>query len=196
MKTFESWIRDIKWSFIASAVLSILVGAVLIIWPDLSGEILGYIIGGLFIIYGVFSVISYVTHPILMDFGLYLFTGILSVVFGILIVSSPGIVKGTASVALGLFVMIDGIINMRRSVLLSGFGYSRWWFALLVSVLCVILGVLVLLFPALFGNILLIAVGIALILGGAADIVTICKVSKFRKELKNQTVDVDFTELP
>ena len=153
MKTLESLIRDIKWSFIASAILSILMGAVLILWPDMSGEVLGYIIGFLFIVYGIFSVISYVTHPILMDFGLYLFTGLLSVIFGILIVTNPGIVKSTASVALGLFVMIDGIINMRRSVLLSSFGYSRWWLSLTVSVLCVVLGILVLLFPSLFGNI-------------------------------------------
>lgn len=195
MKTLESLIRDIKWSFIASAILSILMGAVLILWPDMSGEVLGYIIGFLFIVYGIFSVISYVTHPILMDFGLYLFTGLLSVIFGILIVTNPGIVKSTASVALGLFVMIDGIINMRRSVLLSSFGYSRWWLSLTVSVLCVVLGILVLLFPSLFGNILLMALGIALVLGGIADIVTICKVSKFRKSLENRTVDVDFTEL-
>jgi len=195
MKTLESLIRDIKWSFIASAILSILMGAVLILWPDMSGEVLGYIIGFLFIVYGIFSVISYVTHPILMDFGLYLFTGLLSVIFGILIVTNPGIVKSTASVALGLFVMIDGIINMRRSVLLSSFGYSRWWLSLTVSVLCVVLGILVLLFPSLFGNILLMALGIAIVLGGIADIVTICKVSKFRKSLENRTVDVDFTEL-
>lgn len=195
MKTLESLIRDIKWSFIASAIISILMGAVLILWPDMSGEVLGYIIGSLFIVYGIFSVISYVTHPILMDFGLYLFTGLLSVIFGILIVTNPGIVKSTASVALGLFVMIDGIINMRRSVLLSSFGYSRWWLSLTVSILCVVLGILVLLFPSLFGNILLMALGIALVLGGIADIVTICKVSRFRKSLENRTVDVDFTEL-
>ena len=84
---------------------------------------------------------------------------------------------------------------MRRSVLLSSFGYSRWWLSLTVSVLCVVLGILVLLFPSLFGNILLMALGIALVLGGIADIVTICKVSKFRKSLENRTVDVDFTEL-
>ena len=56
----KSIIQDMKHNYIINAIIMVILGLVLVIWPDILGNILCFILGGALIVMGVFQLIGFV----------------------------------------------------------------------------------------------------------------------------------------
>ena len=56
----NSIIQDMKHNYFVNAVIMVILGLILVIWPDILGNILCYILGGALILMGIFQVIGFI----------------------------------------------------------------------------------------------------------------------------------------
>ena len=163
-----------------AALAFVALGLVLILWPDASMHVLCYLVGGALTLYGGFNVLSFVFSQE-RAFTFELVIGVLTAAIGIFALLSPDSIRDILSVVLGLVVIIDSLIGIKRAFTLRELELSGWWVRLTLSVAAAILGVLFMLQKELFGRALLIVVGCVLLYQGLSDLFTVVQISVLGK---------------
>lgn len=176
-------VREFRWSFVITAVAYILLGLFLVIWPDASMNVLCYLIGGVLTLYGFFNIFSFIFGRD-RSFSIELVIGVVTAAIGIFSLVSPNTIRDILSILLGLIVVIDSLIGIKRAFSLKELDLASWWVFLLLSLASAMLGVLFMIRKELFGEALLIVVGIVLMYEGISDLVTIIQISVLGKRLK------------
>lgn len=130
------------------AVLLIISGIVLVIWPQLALSLTCKIVGALFIAYGIVKMFSYFTKDIFQlafqfDFGL----GIVSLIIGLVLLLKSEYVVEIVSILIGIFILIDGALKVQTAMDGKFFGLEKWWVILLISLISAILGILLIILP-------------------------------------------------
>lgn len=179
----ERAVREFRWSFVITAVAYILLGLFLVIWPDASMNVLCYLIGGVLTLYGFFNIFSFIFGRD-RSFSIELVIGVVTAAIGIFSLVSPNTIRDILSILLGLIVVIDSLIGIKRAFSLKELDLASWWVFLLLSLASAMLGVLFMIRKELFGEALLIVVGIVLMYEGISDLVTIIQISVLGKRLK------------
>lgn len=175
--------REFRWSFVLSALAYILLGLFLVIWPDASMNVLCYLIGSVLTLYGFFNIFSFIFGRD-RSFSIELVIGVVTAAIGIFSLVSPNTIRDILSILLGLIVVIDSLIGIKRAFSLKELGLAPWWVLLLLSLASALLGVLFMIRKELFGEALLIVVGIVLMYEGISDLVMIMQISVLGKRLK------------
>jgi uncharacterized membrane protein HdeD (DUF308 family) len=103
--------------FIIQGILGIIIGLVVMTWPGLSLLFVAYLIGFWAIMFGAFEIVAAAAAPkdaipSGMSKGLLAFSGIISLIFGFIIVLFPG--EGVLAILwiIAAFAIILGIINI------------------------------------------------------------------------------------
>jgi uncharacterized membrane protein HdeD (DUF308 family) len=103
--------------FIIQGILGIIIGLVVMTWPGLSLLFVAYLIGFWAIMYGVFEIVAAAAAPkdaipSGMSKGLLAVSGIISLIFGFIIVLFPG--EGVLAILwiIAAFAIILGIVNV------------------------------------------------------------------------------------
>mgnify|MGYP002580753575 FL=1 len=95
-------------------------------------------------------------------------------------------------VILGLFIVVDGLVNLKRALELRRMLYLRWTVPLVLSAVSAVLGLVIVFQPFLAAEALVMLIGAVLIYEGLSDLWTIFRVSQWTKEYrKHHPVDVD-----
>ena len=115
---------------------------------------------------------------------LLLVIGVISAAIGIFALFSPSSIRDILSVILGLIVVIDSLIGIKRAFTLRELGLQSWWVLLLLSVIAAFLGVLFMIQKEIFGRALLMIVGAVLLYQGLSDLVSVIQISVIGKRLK------------
>ena len=74
------------------------------------------------------------------DWGWPLFGGILDLLFGIILLSNPGLTAATIPFIVGFWLIVSGIVVFVNSFSAKKAGYSGWFWYLLFGILVVIAG--------------------------------------------------------
>ena len=162
---WEAALREFRWSFVVAALAFVALGLVLILWPDSSMHVLCYLVGGALTLYGGFNVLSFVFSQE-RAFTFELVIGVLTAAIGIFALLSPDSIRDILSVVLGLVVIIDSLIGIKRAFTLF------------------------MLQKELFGRALLIVVGCVLLYQGLSDLFTVVQISVLGKRLKKRLDDM------
>ena len=108
----------------------------------------------------------------------------------------PPLIQGVIPVILGLYIAIDGLLSVKRTLELQRMDYSRWNINLILSLVSAGLGIFVVFHPLLTEAALFRVIGIVLLYAGVSDLWTIFQLSQWTKEyLKTHPVDVDPIDL-
>lgn len=185
-------LRQIKWNLVVLALLFIVLGVILIMWPDEFMRTSCYMLAAMLIIVGVISLINYLRKDISGILYRYdLVVGLSAVLGGILVIIKVDQLISLIPVVLGFLVTISGILKMQNSVDMLRLGQGTWYVAFCMAVLNIIFGIVLLIDP--FGTELLVSLlGAALIFSGATDLYVTISISRrladFAKETGLETV--------
>ena len=170
----REFFHNMKLSFLLAAVLYIILGLILLIWPGVSATVFCYAFGGILLIYGVVTIVSFFLRDSRQgSFVFELFLGIVAA-------------------ALGLLFLLDGLVNLKRALELRRMLYLRWTVPLVLSAVSAVLGLVIVFQPFLAAEALVMLIGAVLIYEGLSDLWTIFRVSQWTKEYrKHHPVDVD-----
>lgn len=185
-------LRDFKRHFILVSVLYLILGIILIIWPATSLTVVCYVLGAIMILYGLLQVVRYFSlDKEFRIFKLDLFIGIVSLVFGIFTLVSPGMIISILPVIVGIFFLVEAVIKIQNAVELNRAGFDNWWLVLLVGILVAALGVLLLINPFAAMTTFVMVIGICLIVDSAASIWSVYCVSKRVRQVQEMEKIMD-----
>lgn len=178
-------IKQLKYNAIITSLLYIMIGLVLIVNPETTALLLCNIIGSIFIVLGVISVIRYLILDITSRFyrNDFLF-GVIEILIGIFIIYQKELVISFIPFIFGLFIIISGISKFQDALDSFKFKYQYSWLYLILAIISIIFGILVLLNPFDSAKLLFIVIGVGLLYSGISDLfTTIYLASKIKKFL-------------
>ena len=168
----KSIIQDMKHNYFVNAVIMVLLGLVLVIWPHILGVLLCYLLGGALIVMGVFQLISFLRGERLGFYNKFvMMMGIVLVLLGIWICTQPHIVLSIIPVVVGIIVLIHGLMDIQYTLDIKRTGSTKWWIALIAAILTLIVGLLLVFNPFTAYEISMIMLGIAMLYDGGSDLV-------------------------
>ena len=185
------YLKNLKANYTVSAVICVMIGLVLIIWPGTSTQVVCMVFGGMLLAYGIIQIALYLfarEHTLYLQ-GMLL----LGIVFGVLgawILIKPEIIIATVPIVIGLIVIVHGVHNALQAIDLKKLGYSKWWVALLFGILTVALGMILVYNPFSVVNTVVRVIGAFLIYDGMSDMWIISRISKTKKE-KQRIIDAE-----
>ncbi len=137
----KSIIQDMRQNNLINAVIMVVLGLVLVIWPHILGVMLCYLIGGALILMGVIQLIGFLRGERLGFYNKFnMIMGIVLVLLGIWICTQPRIVLSIVPVVVGIIVLIHGLMDIQYTLDIRKTGNTKWWIALIAAVLTLLIG--------------------------------------------------------
>ena len=185
-------LKKLKTNIVISATLCILLGIVLVVWPDLSMQIVCTAIGAVLLIGGGVRLAVYFTAK---DGSVYaqmnLIMGIILAVVGIWILLQPDKVLAIIPIIVGIVIALHGVNNLQQAISLCKEKYDKWWVALILGLLTVGLGVLLVCRPFEALDTAVMMIGLFLIYDGISDIWIVSRIYRTAKTLKQEVEAID-----
>ncbi len=194
----EKILRKIKTNVIFSSILCILLGLVLFIWPGLSIRIVCIAIGVVLCITGISRLYEFFFAKDGSLFSqLNLILGIVITLMGVWICLEPESLIALVPILVGIIVLLHGIHDLQQSFDLRRNGYGKWWLALILALVTLVLGVILIIDPFAAMDTLVMVIGIFLIYDGVSDIWIVSRISYAAKRLGQDanTIDGDYKEV-
>lgn len=165
-------------SGIILTIVFLLVGGILIVKPDISFNIISYLIGASLIVSGIYLfIIDSKINNIFINVFLY---AILLTLIGILIILNPVTLKVILPIFLGLWFLISGIFKIRLDIYMKDEPYFT--LSLITNIITVICGVILLINPVESVSAITISLGIIIVVSSISSLIDIII---FKKNINN-----------
>lgn len=193
----EKILKKMKTNVVASSLLCVALGLVLLLWPGLSIKIVCTAVGAVLIMSGVIRIMEYF---FVRDGSMYsqinLIFGIVLSAVGIWIVLSPEKVLSLIPIILGIVITLHGLHNIKQAIGLCRDQYDKWWIALLLGIVTVGVGVLLICRPFAAIDTMVMLIGVFLIYDGLSNVWIVSRISRAAKILRQEAeaVEVEVVE--
>ena len=192
MSAIKQIINGFKKDTIYLAVALILLGLVLVVFPEKSTLIICYSVGILLLVGGVFKIVSYFRAKGTEIFGsLGLVGGSLLCVAGLIIVLKPQMLASFLTTILAIILIADGVVKVQYAIDLYRVEGDRWWMVLTAGIVMTILGIIALFNPFDTAAAIMIIIGILLIIDGITDLIMLVYVAKTLKIFNDALLSED-----
>ncbi len=169
--------RRIKMHVLLTAVLTLILGLILLFQPGIAMGTVLSILGWILVITGVVSLlVVLLTHGTMMGQG-DLVLGLLELATGLVILMKPTFLVSLVGIVLGLLMVMHGARDIQSAREAKALGYD-WKLSLGIGVVTVVMGAIVMFSPFSTAKVLLQVAGICLIVDAVGDLVLIGKSSR------------------
>lgn len=132
-----------RWWILITGILAVIAGVLYLMNPVEGSLILVQIIGAMFVVAGIFHIVTYFTAQSFVS-GYQIVAGLLDILVGVLCFMNT-VASGVAFVMILIFwMMFSGILLFASSFDMKKMGYSGWWAELLVGILGIVFSVILL----------------------------------------------------
>ena len=164
------WSRNAS---IWTAVLYILLGLLLTIFPDLSGTIFVWVLAAAAAVFGLIHLVRYLrARKTAQASGGALFLAILALMFALFCALRPRAILSFLPLVLGILCLLDGIGKIPIAVAFVQDHSGSLIPVLISTILPILLGILLIANPFGAARMVIMIFGIGLILDGISDLVT------------------------
>lgn len=186
--------QETKVPLIFQIIVELVLGVFLIIYRDMTTNILFIVIGSLMVAYGLFDLIAFVTNNRPYSFRRGLTTGVLITIIGVAFIVQAEALQNLLSIIIGALILMESIINCRRAFIMKNLGSQNWFIVFIASLAIVALSIFICIYPNIFGEIISVIIGITVILVAIIDFVAIFRMSSMRNKLKRSGMYKEKTE--
>lgn len=189
------FLKGIKANYTISAVLCVVLGLVLLIWPGTTTQIICMLLGIVLFAYGAIQIVLYLFNKekTIASQGM-LVLGIVFAVIGGWILLKPEMIIMAVPVIVGVLIVIHGLHNVIQAIGLKQENYEKWWIAFLMGALTVVLGGVLIYNPFTVVDTVVRLIGIFLIYDGLSDVWILSRVFKVKKSSK-KIIDADYVDV-
>ncbi|MCI7041881.1 MAG: DUF308 domain-containing protein [Lachnospiraceae bacterium] len=188
-----NFLKNLKANYTLSAIICVVIGVVLIIWPGTSTQVVCMVLGGMLMIYGIVQIILYLFAR---ERTLYLqgmlILGIVFSVVGAWILLKPETIIAAVPIIMGIIIIMHGLHNAIQAIDLKKMDYENWWVALLFGILTIVLGVVLVCNPFGAVEIVVRVIGAFLIYDGISDMWILSRLFKTKKNAE-RIIDAEAT---
>ena len=190
---FQKVWQDMKRSWIFTSVFFIAAGLILVFFPGPTLTSISYVLGFLSIVMGVIRTVRYFRqdHGDPFLFQSDLMVGLLSVGFGLFMLTKPEMMMGLMPLVFGILLSGCGVGGILRAVDAKRAGVRRWGVLLALSIVSIALGWLIMANP--FGAIetVVAVIGGCMVYVGATDLFATLTAGKRIDEWKKAQKESD-----
>ena len=187
--------RTAKTGYIVMSLLLCVFGLLLVFMPGLSLRVLGIICGVIIIIFGVFKLVGYFSRDLYrLAFQYDLAFGALLILLGIAMLIRPAAIVSFFCAAIGVAVLVDGLLKVQMALDAKKFGLRRWWLILATAVITIVFGVLLVFRPSESSSVITILLGLSLLSEGLMNLSTALTAVKIIKNQQPDVIEGDFEE--
>ncbi len=170
--------KVIKANRMAGAFIWMILGIILLFWPESSMITLSKLIGLVLTVIGVGIVILYFwNHDGLLTSYLQLTFGVIIGAVGLWICWKPAQLVELIPTIFGIIVLINGLSDLSQTFALGKQKYDRWWISLLIAVATLLLGCVLIFKPFGIAKFITRVIGVVLIFNGISDLWIISRLS-------------------
>ena len=178
-------LRDQKKSSAFTALVTIAIGAVLMLKPGDSVTVLCRLLGGGVFLFGLIYVLSWFFNKRRGGFSsLLVIPGVVLAGLGVWLMISADTVIALIQYVFGAVIIFHGVLDLMGAASLVRHRAPRWWLDVLLAMLTLALGLLILANPFGAFSTLVTLIGIALIYDGLTDLWLIFRLSRTMKALQ------------
>lgn len=174
----NSILHEQRNSSIAAAIITILMGILLVTRPGSSVQFLCMLLGCAVLVSGIIYILGWISRRSAGYPVFFLLPGIILCALGGWLLTRPAQLVILIQYIFGVILLIHGLVDVQGALALAGQRYDRWWLDLLLALLTFLLGVVILLNP--FGTFasLVILIGLSLVFDGVSDLYIIWRLSR------------------
>lgn len=191
----NSILQQQRRSSIAAALITILLGLVLIFWPDRSIRFLCSMLGALLLITGIVYILGWFARR-RDGFPIYaLIPGVVLAALGLWLLAIPQSVVALIQYICGAVILFHGIIDLQSAIALMKMRIRRSWVELLLALATVGLAVVIFLNP--FGTVeaLVMLMGWVLVFDGGSDLWIVFRLSRAVRQAQKNIIESESREL-
>jgi uncharacterized membrane protein HdeD (DUF308 family) len=164
--------RRIRMSFLLTAVLTILLGLILILAPGTAVRTIFLVVGWMLLLTGAGSLLTALcSRGKPMGQG-DLVLGLIQVATGLVVLMRPGFLLSLAGIVLGFILLLHGVHDIQNAREAKAMGYE-YRLSLVVGVVTVVMGLVVMINPFSTAQALLRFAGLFLLLDGLGDLLMV-----------------------
>lgn len=179
----NSFLKTVQTNAVVQSILFIVLGLVLLLIPGITLVTVVYLIGTIFAVSGVLSLVAYFREKSAnYRMSGALATGILLLLIALFMFIFPAAVAGFFAIILGLVLMLCGVFNVVRATPLRMVAPGFWITNVLVGILVAIGGVVIIWNPFETTELMVQVLGVLLIVSGISDLVCERSVRKHKDE--------------
>lgn len=193
-------LKELKWNMILSALLYIVLGGILVLFPETTAKTICYMVAGVAIVLGIINLIMYFTRNVQMNYYRNDFVfGLVLIILGIFIVYRVDLIIALVPFIMGLGIVVSGFFKFQNALDLQRMKSGAIPF-LVLAVINVVFGVLMVINPFESALLLFRLLGIGLIFSGVTDLISTLyisgKVKSYRKSMQEaEEVTVEAKEV-
>ncbi|MDD5936317.1 MAG: DUF308 domain-containing protein [Clostridiales bacterium] len=141
-------LKFVKRGYSCLAIIFIILGGILLIWPKTTLEFICKIIGIVFLICGILKILGYFSKDVFqLAFQFDLGLGIVTIIVGLVMIFRTGHLVEVVSASIGIFILVDAALKIQTAVDAKRFGIERWWIILIISLVVTVVGILLIVMP-------------------------------------------------
>lgn len=165
-------LRRIRVNFVLTAILTLILGILLITSPGTAMRTVFLLVGWTLVISGAASLLTALLsrgQPVGQG---DLVLGLVQVATGLVVLMRPGFLMSLAGIVVGFVLLIHGIHDIQHARESKAMGYE-WKLSMGVGIVAVVMGVIVMVNPFSTLETLLRIAGVFLLIDGAADLLMV-----------------------
>ncbi len=184
-------------------VLTILLGLVLIVFPENAINFICMAIGIILLIAGIVTVISYFRTKKIMGESRFisiapLIVGFLEGTIGISILINSAYFISFLTFIFAMILLLHGINDIVKGIHMKKLGYQKWLTPIIFGLIGIIFALIVFFNPFFTASALTVLIGIALIIDGLTEVIVAFMFSSSIKENERnnpKVIDVEYTNV-
>lgn len=172
-------LKNLKWNALLTALVYIVAGVVLIMYPDKVQDVICNIIGIVGIILGVVRIFMYLAANAAdavyrNDFV----EGVALILIGALIIYQKTVVQTLMPFIVAIIIIVDGFVKLQDGIDAKRLGYDKSFIYVIIATISIVVGLIVMFNLVETSNLLFQILGAGLIYCGATDIVSVIFIAK------------------
>jgi uncharacterized membrane protein HdeD (DUF308 family) len=185
-------IKKMKIDYIVEALVMIIVGGILIFWPEVSLTIMARALAVLLTIIGALFIVAFLlkSERGMIDSG-KLAVGIIVAAIGVWIFVNPSTFTSFIPKLFGVFILVSGLINLGQTFSLIKLQYPLWWISLILALITLGLGGFLVFKSEMAKELVIKVIGGFLIYDGISNLWTASRVSKFSKAVNRAVKEAE-----
>ena len=179
--------RNMLGSFIVAAIAYIVLGVFMVMHPQETENGIHIVFGVIMLIYGAVNIVSFFLNKDSEENLFFeLCFGVIAAAVGLFALIAPQIIRDILFYAIGVIVVIDGAINVKRAFNLKAYGMRYWYVMLIISCVAIVAGIAAVVLRNFVIDFIVVMLGISLIYEGVSSIVTMIMVGHYKKKITKE----------
>ena len=167
----KSILREQRLSSVFTALATIALGFVLVLWPDRSVSLMCTVLGGILLLSGLLYVVTWFAgRGTKSSSSILVIPGVILCGLGVWLMLSSDSVISLIQYVFGAILVFHGFLDIQGAIALASYKANKWWFDFLLGLGTLGLGVAVLLNPFGSFSVLITVIGLALVYDGFTDL--------------------------